>query len=89
MVDLLIPSATEMRVGLLQATIRGVLGPGCYLPHVRTDLDPWLVAVIFPGQSQAPTASITPEQAADPRYRRVLAIELRNKARALGWLEAD
>jgi type IV secretory pathway TrbF-like protein len=88
MVEILMPSAVQMRLGLIQNTIKTVFGPGTYWVHIRDDLDPWLVAIIYPGQAQAITGPITPDEAADERCRRILAAELRNKARTLGWLEA-
>jgi type IV secretory pathway TrbF-like protein len=87
MVELLMPSVVQMRLGLVQAAVRAALGPGTYWVHIRDDLEPWMVAVIYPGQPQAITGPITPDAAADDRSRRVLAWELRRKARELGWLE--
>lgn len=89
MVDLLMPSAEQMRLGLVQNTIQTVFGPGTYWVHIRSDLDPWMVAVGYPGQPQAITGPITPAEAADARCRRLLATEMRRKARELGWLEAS
>jgi hypothetical protein len=72
---------------LIEHAIREAFGPGTYWVHVRTDCEPWLVAVGYPGQSQAITSTITPQRARSPRDRQILAQALCRKSATLGWLE--